>query len=666
MKKVIAVVVTYNRKELLKECIEALINQDYQNCDILIVDNASTDGTKEYINNYITENKVIYHNTGANLGGAGGFNYGMKEACKLGCDFVWVMDDDCIVHPDSLSKLLEADQKLNGNYGFLSSKVLWKDGSLCKMNIPKKTFGTWLKDFDHTQEVAMASFVSLFMKKETIMQVGLPIKEFFIWTDDWEFTRRISRKQKCYYVVESIVTHKCKSNVGASIAEVDERMERFRYLYRNDVVLYRREGLKGWILFYLRLCKHKLKILKSDKKDKKERFKIIDNAVKEGKQFLPKIEMVDDRIRVLEFICENLNNGGEEMFIMNISRNIDKSRFQVDLFTPYTVKNPSYEKELKELGCGVYESHTKHGRFNKFPALFHNTKKFLKDNPYDVVHIHSGSITSLTLASYLCKKYHISKIIVHSHCAGIESTKHKIIKKIMGWGLSRFPTHFLACSTEAGVWKFPDEIMNSNKFAIVNNGIDYEKFIYNPIERQRIRKELGIDDNELIIGHIGRFTTQKNHEFIVKIAKTLLSQNKNMKFLLLGVGELEAEIKEKVSAENLNDKIVFLGRRDDIYNMYQAFDIFILPSLYEGLPIVGIEAQTSGLYCFFSDIISKEVDITGNCEFLPLEETTWVNKIQEFKPSNNRENMKDKIIKAEYDIHSTIHKLEKIYEEREK
>ena len=293
-RKVIAVVVTYNRKELLKEAIEALLNQEYNNCDVLIVDNASTDGTREYIDELLKDTRVHYENTGANLGGAGGFNYGMKRACQMGCDFVWVMDDDCIVHKDSLTELLNADKLLNGNYGFLSSKVLWKDDSICKMNIPKKTFSTWLKEFDKpVQEIAMASFVSLFVKTDIIKEMGLPIKEFFIWTDDWEFTRRISRKYKSYFISNSIVTHKSKNNEGADISTVEgDRVERFKYLYRNDVVLYRGEGLRGWILLYIRLILHKIRILKSDKKDKKERIKIINNAIKEGKKFKPDIEFV--------------------------------------------------------------------------------------------------------------------------------------------------------------------------------------------------------------------------------------------------------------------------------------------------------------------------------------------------------------------------------------
>ena len=292
-KKVIAVIVTYNRKELLKECIEAILDQNYKNCDILVVDNNSTDGTYDYIKKLIGK-RVIYKNTGANLGGAGGFNYGIKEAYNLKYDYIWIMDDDCIVHKDSLDEFLKADKKLNGNYGFLSSKVLWQDGSLCVMNKQKKKFAKWLKDFEtNYQTIEMASFVSMFIKSETIKKYGLPIKEFFIWTDDWEFSRRISRKEKCYYISSSVVTHKCKENIGASIDTVEgDRIDRFKYLYRNDVVLYRGEGLKGLFLLKLRLFLHKLRVYKSNKKDKKIRIKIMKNAVKDGKKFHPEIEYV--------------------------------------------------------------------------------------------------------------------------------------------------------------------------------------------------------------------------------------------------------------------------------------------------------------------------------------------------------------------------------------
>ena len=290
-KKVIAVVVTYNRKELLKECLEALLKQDYGNCEILIVDNASTDGTKEYIKDLLKNKKLHYENTGENIGGAGGFNYGMKKAYDMGGDFLWLMDDDCIAEKDSLNKLIEYHNKLGGHYGFLSSKVLWKDGSVCKMNIPKRTFSKWLKDYDSMdQKIAMSSFVSFFIQRDTIKKYGFPIKEFFIWTDDWEYSRRISRTEPCYYVPNSVVVHKSNNNEGARIDSVDDRLERFSYLYRNDVYLYNREGIKGKILFRLRILIHRYRIFRSNKKDKKKRIAIMNEAIEQGKCFKPLIE----------------------------------------------------------------------------------------------------------------------------------------------------------------------------------------------------------------------------------------------------------------------------------------------------------------------------------------------------------------------------------------
>lgn len=296
MKKVTAVIVTYNRKELLKESIEALLNQNYENCDVLIIDNASTDGTYEYIKELLENNKVNYINTGANLGGAGGFNYGIKEAYNRGCDYVWVMDDDCIVHKDTLSKLIEADKNLKGEYGFLASKVLWKDGNICEMNVQRRTLTKNVTDFETIiQPVVMASFVSLFIKSEIIKEFGLPIKEFFIWTDDWEYTRRISRKYKCYLINNSIVTHKSKSNLGANIAnDSEDRLDRYKYLYRNDVYLYKREGIRGWAYLIPRLIVHILRIISSKNRFKIRKINIIISASIRGVFFRPKVEGVGD------------------------------------------------------------------------------------------------------------------------------------------------------------------------------------------------------------------------------------------------------------------------------------------------------------------------------------------------------------------------------------
>ena len=294
--KIAAVIVTYNRKELLEQCIEHILQQKNAACDILVIDNHSTDGTKERIQQYLDAGRVEYTDTGANLGGAGGFSFGIRRAVERGYDRIWVMDDDCMPEKDALAALLRADRDLMGDYGFLSSRVLWKDGTLCDMNLQRETLTRDLKSFDRRlQPVVMASFVSLFLKRETVIELGLPIKEFFIWTDDWEYTRRISRKYPCYAVTDSTVLHLSKSNIGANIAdESADRLDRFDYLYRNDVCLYRREGLRGFAYEAVRLSGHCLRVLFRAKDHKKERLQKIIGGTRKGLSFHPPIEMVKE------------------------------------------------------------------------------------------------------------------------------------------------------------------------------------------------------------------------------------------------------------------------------------------------------------------------------------------------------------------------------------
>lgn len=329
--RIATVVVTYNRKDLLQECLFAIRKQEKlpqdTSLDILVVDNASTDGTGEAIQSLIStsgesDRQIVYFNTGSNLGGAGGFQYGIRKAVELGYDYLWLMDDDCIPTKTALSALIAAGRKLHfkrrdnssarresmGNssaqkdmmqswptWGFLSSKVLWRDGSICKMNVQRRTMTKNVNDFSSHQitPVVMASFVSLFVPAEVIREIGLPIKEFFIWTDDWEWTRRISRKYPCYLVTDSVVTHKSKLNIKADIAnETVDRLDRFYYLYRNDVVLYRREGVKGFAYECVRLSGHVVRVLrKSD--HKWGRIKKIIQGTAAGIGFKPGIEYVE-------------------------------------------------------------------------------------------------------------------------------------------------------------------------------------------------------------------------------------------------------------------------------------------------------------------------------------------------------------------------------------
>ena len=292
MNEVAAIVVTYNRKELLLGCIEHLSALKNAKADILIIDNASTDGTREALGSLIDSQAIIYCNTGANLGGAGGFQYGMKEALRRGYKYLWLMDDDVYPEPESLEALLSADRELKGQYGFLSGIARWTDGSPCKMNIQKTGLKKTIEDYTSpTVPVIMATFVSFFVKAETVMEVGLPIKEFFIWADDFEYSRRISLKYPCYAVNGSTVVHNMKSNNKVGIEhEHADRLWRYKYLYRNEVYIYRREGVKARLYMFLRVVLHLIRVLFKAKESKKEKLRVILGSYHDGSSFNPAIE----------------------------------------------------------------------------------------------------------------------------------------------------------------------------------------------------------------------------------------------------------------------------------------------------------------------------------------------------------------------------------------
>ena len=295
MEQIAAIVVTYNRKDLLHQCVEKLLAQQNVTCDILIVDNASTDGTgAEFLTLAEHQPHLFYRNTGANLGGAGGFNFGVRWAVEAGYSYLWLMDDDTLPCPNALAELWNAHEQLQGNYGWLSSKCLWLDGALCPMNIQRATPFQEIKSFAQPLIPAqMASFVSLFLKAETVQRFGLPIKEFFIWTDDWEFTRRISCVLPSYVVTDSVVVHAMKSKTVVNIAtDSGERLSRYQYFYRNDVYLYRREGIKGWIWLLSKNIWHSVQVLCGGKEEKKKKWAIIWNGFEKGKLFFPDIEFV--------------------------------------------------------------------------------------------------------------------------------------------------------------------------------------------------------------------------------------------------------------------------------------------------------------------------------------------------------------------------------------
>lgn len=303
--KIVAVVVTYNRKELLRKNLIALLNQEEYSTDIIVVDNASSDGTAEMIFREFNVSQLIYRNTGSNLGGAGGFQYGIREAMKnpngYMYDYVWIMDDDTIPQCDSLKELLAADKELNGKWGWLSSVAYWTDGTICRMNIQKKNIFKHVGKNEYNRKISpvkMCSFVSLLVKASVIREVGLPIGEYFIWTDDYEFTGRISRKYPCYMVTKSKVIHAMKNHLRVIFAkDAPERINRYYYIYRNDVHCYRQYGVQGWFYIILKNSYTIIDILLRSKGEKMKKIKVLFQGFLAGISFKPTVEKIRGSIK---------------------------------------------------------------------------------------------------------------------------------------------------------------------------------------------------------------------------------------------------------------------------------------------------------------------------------------------------------------------------------
>ena len=290
-KGVAAVVVTYNRRALLARCVDCLLGQSEPGLDIWVIDNASTDGTAQMLAPMVQDGRVHYANTGKNLGGAGGFEYGVRLAAARGYEYIWLMDDDSMPEPTALEALLRAADEL-GDFGYLSGKTLWTDGSICRMNVQRDLKLRNITDFTPARiPSGAATFVSLLVPVRVVRAVGLPIGAFFIWADDLEYTRRISRRYPCYVITDSVTVHACETNNGGNIAtDTPARIQRYRYAYRNEVYVYRREGVRGAARLLARTPLHILRVLVKADGHRLERIRVILGGTMRGLSFRPPIE----------------------------------------------------------------------------------------------------------------------------------------------------------------------------------------------------------------------------------------------------------------------------------------------------------------------------------------------------------------------------------------
>lgn len=362
-------------------------------------------------------------------------------------------------------------------------------------------------------------------------------------------------------------------------------------------------------------------------------------------------------------ITECLSAAGIESFIMNNYRKMDLSKIQFDFLVLRNQKE-FYDDEINTLGgkkyCICRENKNTLIRILKESIdLYH----FLRKNPYQIVHIH---YTTPLRAPYLyaAKKAGVLVRIYHSHSAEVSGkNKVKILiynfmkKKIKKWG-----THWFACSKAAAIWMFPKVLCDKNKVKIIYNGIDINQYKFNIKYRKEIREQLKLND-QFVLVHTGRFLEQKNQTFIIDIFNEVKKNDKTAILLLLGDGELKPQIEQKVKNMNLNNSVMFLGVRNDVYKILSASDCYIMPSLYEGLPVAAVEAQCSSLPCILSENITDEIKLIDKVIFLSLNDSyeKWANAIMQFKNNNTRKDESHIIRKNGYDSYEVASKLQDFY-----
>lgn len=371
--------------------------------------------------------------------------------------------------------------------------------------------------------------------------------------------------------------------------------------------------------------------------------------------------MKKEPIRVAQIIGKWLG-GGVEAVVMNYYRNIDRNKIQFDFICDEDSTNIPYD-EIKKLGGKVIiiPPYQKVIKYHK--AL----KKILKEGNYKIVHSHINTLSVFPLFAAKCVGVPVR--IAHSHSTSNKKEwKRNFLKQILKHFSKLFATDYFACSEKAGRFQFGNKEYDKGNVYILNNAIDLDKFRYDEKVRKRKRKELGISGDTLVIGHVGRFVKTKNHIFLIDIFNELQKKNKKALLVLVGQGPKVEKIKEKVNSLKLTDSVMFLGQRSDANELYQSFDVFLLPSLYEGLPVVGVEAQASGLLCVLSDEMTKEAKVLDSTEFVSLSETPskWANIILKKAKGFKRVDTTKEITKNNFNIKKETDKLEKMYIELKK
>ena len=367
---------------------------------------------------------------------------------------------------------------------------------------------------------------------------------------------------------------------------------------------------------------------------------------------------MSEPIRVLHVIGI-MNRGGAETMIMNLYRHIDRSKVQFD-FVENSREPAAFDEEILDLGGRIYRCPHYNGKNHFTYVKWWND--FFKAHPkeYPIVHGHLGSTAAIYLS--IAKKYG-AYAIAHSHSSGTDHSLRSYLYQMMSYNTRNVADYFFACSEAAGKDRFGRKVISGDHYAVLNNAIDVNHFSYNSRVREVVRDELGIGQNQLVVSHIGRYTKEKNHEFILKIFSELRKLGLGARLLMIGDGTLRTHIMQMAEQASLSSDVIFTGVRSDVERLMQAMDVFVLPSLYEGLPVTMVEAQAAGLPCIISDKVPPECILTeGLVDVMPLSASpgAWAEKILA-KRAIPRTDRRAEIAAHGFDITTEAVKLQEFY-----
>ena len=356
--------------------------------------------------------------------------------------------------------------------------------------------------------------------------------------------------------------------------------------------------------------------------------------------------------RILHYIG-SLNRGGAQSAVLNLYKHIDRNLYQFDFVSDHP-DEIELEEDVRSLGGRVF--YTKRLRGANLLGFVASWKYLFKSHPeYKVIHIHVRSTSSIVAC--IAKAYGLS-VIVHSHSTSNGDGISAIVKTTLQYPARWLADYCVGCSSEAGNWMFGPRVCASSKYLYLPNAIDVSEYAFNKTARDNLRRELGLE-NVYLFGHVGRLHEAKNHKFLIKVFVELKKKYENSALVLVGDGPLRGEIESAIKELNMEDSILMLGDRSDVPVILSAFDSFLFPSQWEGLPVSVVEALAAGLPCYVSDSITHDIDISDRVKRLPIDsERAWLEGVS----LDERKDVTDRIVRHGFDIRQSVRTLMSLYD----